>query len=232
MHRADDSPTSRASRPLPDAVFWDMDGTLIDTERYWIASEFALVAEYGGTWTEAHAHAVVGKDLRDTARYLQANGGVTLAVDDIVERLMDGVIAGLREATPFMPGAVELLTELGRLGVPCALVTMSWRRLADEVVNLLPPGTFTATIVGDEVPAGKPDPAPYLAAASALGVDPQRCVAIEDSPTGLQSAEAAGCNTLAVPNLLALPEAQGRTIAASLVGVTPGWLGGLVSERL
>ena len=243
MHRADGPPTDlpKGRTPstvvpsgdaLPDAVFWDMDGTLIDTEQYWIASEFALVAECGGTWTNADAHAVVGKDLRDTARYLQANGGVTMAVDDIVERLMDGVIAGLREAALFMPGAVELLTGLGRLGVPCALVTMSWRRLADEVVNLLPPGTFTVTIVGDEVSAGKPDPAPYLAAASALGVDPRRCVAIEDSPTGLRSAEAAGCNTLAVPNLLPLPNAPGRTIAASLVGVTPGWLGGLVSERL
>ena len=97
------------SEPLfPDAVLWDMDGTLIDTERYWITAEHALVAEYGGTWTIEHAHAVVGKDLRDTARYLQMHGDVTLPTDKIVERLMDGVIAGLREEAPFMPGATAL----------------------------------------------------------------------------------------------------------------------------
>ena len=217
------------SEPLfPDAVLWDMDGTLIDTERYWITAEHALVAEYGGTWTIEHAHAVVGKDLRDTARYLQMHGDVTLPTDKIVERLMDGVIAGLREEAPFMPGATALLDALHRVGVPCALVTMSWRRLADEVVRLLPEGTFAAIIVGDEVSAGKPDPAPYLAAAAALGVDPSRCVAIEDSPTGLRSAEAAGCRTLGVPNLLALPDAPGRTAATSLMGITPQWLGELV----
>ena len=127
-----------------------------------------------------------------------------------------------------MPGAVELLAALGRAGVPCALVTMSWRRLADEVVNLLPAGTFAATIVGDEVSAGKPDPAPYLAAAAALGVEPARCIAIEDSPTGLRSAESAGCRSLAVPNLLTLPEAPGRTLVTSLRDVTPEWLGTLV----
>ena len=216
---------------LPDAVFWDMDGTLIDTERYWIASEHALIAEHGGTWTLAHAHAVVGKDLRATARYLQQHGPVAMATDAIVERLLDGVIAGLQEEAPFMPGARELLTELQRAGVPCALVTMSWRRLADDVIRLLPRGTFAATIVGDEVSAGKPDPAPYLAAAAALGVDPARCVAIEDSPTGLHSAEAAGCRTLAVPNQLALPGGPGRTVVPSLVGITPQWLGRLVPRR-
>ena len=205
---------------LPDAVFWDMDGTLIDTERYWIASEHALVAEHGGTWTLDHAHAVVGKDLRDTARYLQHHGPVAMETDAIVERLMDGVIAGLKDEAPFMPGARDLLAELRRVDVPCALVTMSWRRLVGEVVRLLPDGTFAATIVGDEVSAGKPDPAPYLAAAEALGVDPTRCVAIEDSPTGLRSAEAAGCRTLAVPNLLDLPDGPGRTVVPSLVGIT------------
>ena len=217
--------------PLPAAVLWDMDGTLLDTERYWIQAEYDLVAEHGGQWSDEHALAVVGRDLRDTARYLQTRGGVDLPVDDVVNRLMDGVIAGLRVASPWMPGALALLAALGQAGVPCALVTMSWRRLADEVTALLPPGTFAATIVGDEVSSGKPHPEPYLCGARALGVPASDCVAIEDSPTGLASAEAAGCTTVAVPNMLALPAAPRRFVVASLVDVTPLWLGGLLTAQ-
>ena len=224
-----------ADQLLPAAVLWDMDGTLLDTERYWIEAEYNLVAEHGGSWNDHHCHAVVGMDLRDSARYIQTHGGVDLPVDVLVNQLLDRVLASLHSnsdaAALWMPGARDLLGQLRAVGVPCALVTMSWRRLADEVVALLPQGTFDAVIVGDEVTMGKPHPEPYLNAAGALGVVATRCVAIEDSPTGLRSAEAAGCASVAVPNLVPIAALPGRTVLTSLVGVTAQWLGTLVTQR-
>ena len=103
--------------------------------------------------------------------------------------------------------------------MPCALVTMSWRRLADAVLRAAPEGSFVASVTGDEVSNGKPDPEPYLAAAAALGVSPAECVAIEDSPTGVAAALAAGCATLGVPHVVSVPPADGLVLVDSLVGV-------------
>jgi HAD superfamily hydrolase (TIGR01509 family) len=138
---------------------------------------------------------------------------------EIVERLLDGVIARVADRLPWRPGARELLAECAAAGVPCALVTMSWRRFADAVIASAPPGSFAVSITGDEVSAGKPDPEPYAAAAAALGVDPADCVAIEDSPTGVASALAAGCATLGVPHVVELAATDGLTLVDSLVGV-------------
>jgi HAD superfamily hydrolase (TIGR01509 family) len=201
------------------AVLWDMDGTLVDTEPYWMAAETELVAEFGGVWSEEHARAVVGFDLIDSARYIRANSPVTLEPTAIAERLLDGVIDRLRRRVPWRPGARELLAELRSAGVPCALVTMSWRRFAEAVVEQLPAGSFAATITGDEVTRGKPHPQPYLAAAAALRVPAGDCLAIEDSPTGVASAEAAGCVVLSVPNVVDVPSAPTRTTVSTLVGV-------------
>jgi len=201
------------------AVLWDMDGTLVDTEPYWIECEHALVAEFGGTWTAADAHSIVGFDLLDSAHELRTRGGVDLEREAIVEWLLDGVIARVTDELPWRPGAPDLLAECAAAGVPCALVTMSWRRLADAVISAAPAGSFVTSITGDEVGQGKPDPEPYRAAAAALGVAPDRCVAIEDSPTGVASAMAAGCATLGVPHVVPVAAAPGLTIIDSLVGV-------------
>ena len=131
------------SRRVPAAVLWDMDGTLVDTEPYWIAGEYELVAEHGGTWGDEHAHAIVGMDLRDAAAYISEHGSVDLPVDDIVNRLLDGVTLRVRERVPWRPGARELLADLRANGVPTALVTMSWRRFAEAVVEALPPTRST-----------------------------------------------------------------------------------------
>ena len=199
-------------------VLWDMDGTLVDTEPYWIECEFALVAEFGGTWTAADAHSIVGFDLLDSARELRTRGGVDLAPEAIVEWLLDGVITRVRDELPWRPGAHELLAACAEAQVPCALVTMSWRRLADAVIAAAPAGSFAASIAGDEVTRGKPDPEPYRTAADALGVLPDRCVAIEDSPTGVASAIAAGCATLGVPHVVPVAATPGLTIVDTLVG--------------
>ncbi len=152
---------------IPAAVLWDMDGTLVDTEPYWIACEYELVAEHGGAWSEDHAHAIVGMDLRDAAAYIRDHGPVDMAVDDIVNRLLDGVTLKVRGSVPWRPGARELLADLRARGVRCALVTMSWRRFADAVVDALPVDSFDVIVAGDEVANGKPDPEPYATAAAA-----------------------------------------------------------------
>jgi HAD superfamily hydrolase (TIGR01509 family) len=205
-----------------------MDGTLVDTEPYWMAAEHALVEEFGGTWTEDDARSVIGFDLLDTAAVLRERGGVDLEPLPIVERLLDEVISRVRVRAPWRPGALKLLGELRDQGVPCALVTMSWTRLVDSVLDGVPPATFQVVITGDSVRRGKPHPEPYLKAAEALGVAPGDCVAIEDSPSGAASAGAAGCVVVAVRNHVAIDEAPGRVIVPSLVGIGVHELGTLV----
>lgn len=226
--RADALPAAGSPAPLPAAVLWDMDGTLVDTEPYWIECEYALVEAYGGTWSTEHAHAVVGGDLIASATYIRDHGPVPLPPEEIVERLLEGVVARVRRHVPWRPGAQDLLAELRTLGVPCALVTMSWRRLAQAVVDALPPDTFAALVVGDEVPRPKPFPDPYERAAALLGAVPASCVAIEDSPTGVASAVAAGVPVLAVQHLVPLLPGPGRTVVHDLTAWTAADLGALV----
>jgi HAD superfamily hydrolase (TIGR01509 family) len=224
--------TLDATTPVvaPAAVLWDMDGTLVDTEPYWMACERELVAEFGGQWSEDDARSIIGFDLIEAAEVLRDRGGVDLDPHTIVERMLDGVVARVRERVPWRPGARRLLTELNELGVPCALVTMSWRRLADAVVEALAPITFQAVITGDAVGHGKPHPEPYLRAAAALGADPTECVAIEDSPTGVTSAASAGCVVVAVPNLVPLEAGPGRFVVPTLKQVSPDDLGRFLAE--
>ncbi len=197
-----------------------MDGTIVDSEPYWIATEHELVSQHGGTWSPQDAHSIVGFDLLDAATQLRDRGGVAMEPKAIVEWLLDGVIAKCRVDLPWRPGARDLLIEAREAGIPCALVTMSWRRFADAVLAEAPEGVFVGSISGDEVTNGKPAPDPYLAAAALLGVDPADCIAIEDSPTGVASAMAAGCRTLAVPHVVDVEARSGLTAWPTLAGQT------------
>jgi HAD superfamily hydrolase (TIGR01509 family) len=219
------------ARDLPAAVLWDMDGTLVDTEPFWMEAERALVAEHGGTWTDEDARALVGSPLLVSAEHLREHGGVDLEPQEIVERLLAAVVARVRERVPWQPGARELLGELSRHDVPMALVTMSWTSLAQAVVSRLPEGTFAAVVTGDEVTHGKPHPEPYLTAARLLGVDPAWCVAIEDSVTGVRSAEGAGAATVAVPHVVPVPRAPGRVVVRSLADLDVAALARIVEQR-
>ncbi|HUF97352.1 MAG TPA: HAD family phosphatase [Ilumatobacter sp.] len=206
----------------PAAVLWDMDGTLVDTEPYWFAVEREIVGSFGNEWPDHRAHAMVGFDLTDSAAYMREHGGVELPSGRIVELLLEGVARRISEAIPWQPGARELLGELNELGVPCALVTMSWAEFAGGIVDALPAGSFVTAITGDAVPPGrgKPHPEPYLMGAAAVGCAATDCVAIEDSPTGVRSALDAGCRVLGVPNVKTLMPEPKLTIASSLAGVT------------
>ncbi|CAN5358185.1 HAD family phosphatase [soil metagenome] len=211
------------------AVLWDMDGTLVDTEPYWIATEFALAEEFGVSWTQEFALQLVGNDLLVSARFIKEHMGLPIAAEEIVQRLLDGVVARVEQHVPWRPGARELLTDLKAAGVPCALVTMSYTRFVEPILAALPPGTFDAVVTGDQVSRGKPHPEPYLTAAAALGVDAADCLAIEDSETGCRSAEAAGCTVLAVPNHVTIEPGEQRVFRESLVGLDPALLATLLT---
>jgi len=207
---------------LPAAVLWDMDGTLVDTEPYWIAAESPLVERFGGTWTHEQSLQMVGMGLEDAGRILQ-DAGVRMPVAEIIDHLTAEVMAQLRtDGVPFRPGAKELLQSLRAAGVPTALVTMSMRRMAVEIVELIEFDAFDLVVAGDDVDRPKPHPDPYLQACEALGVRPEDVVAIEDSPNGLRSSLAAGIASIGVPNVVSLvgvgahelwPTLDGRTAA-------------------
>ncbi|WP_418062970.1 HAD family hydrolase [Pimelobacter simplex] len=212
---------------LPAAVLWDMDGTIVDTEPYWMAAEQAIAEEHGGTWTHDDAMALVGSDLLVSGAYIKARLGLAHTPEEIVEMLLDSVVAQVRHAVPWRDGARELLLDLHEAGVPCALVTMSYQRLVAPILEHLPPETFRVIVTGDMVDQGKPHPEPYLTAAASLGVEPGECVAVEDSPTGATSALAAGCRVLVVPNHVPVPPGPGLVFRDTLEELTPAELGRL-----
>jgi HAD superfamily hydrolase (TIGR01509 family) len=194
-----------------------MDGTLVDTEPYWMAAETELVGSFGGTWGHDDALQLVGAGLWHSARILQA-AGVELAEDEIIQRMTSRVLDHVRIAVPWRPGARELLAELRELAIPTALVTMSIRRMATTVVESLGFDGFDAVIAGDDVVHSKPHPEPYEKGAAALGVDVTQCLALEDSAPGLASAVAAGAVVIGVPMHIPLTEDTSYDLWTGLEG--------------
>lgn len=216
---------------LPKAVLLDMDGTLVDTEPYWIEAERELTAEHGVPWTHEDALRLVGQQLIVSAGMLHA-AGVPLQPADIVDRLIARVRARLADDVPWRPGVLPLLAELTAAGVPCAIVTMSYRNLAEAVAAGAPEGTFATIVAGDEVTRGKPDPEPYVTAAQRLGVAPADCVAVEDSPVGITSALASGAHTLGVEAVVPVEARPGLSRLRSLDGVDLGFIARLASGEV
>jgi HAD superfamily hydrolase (TIGR01509 family) len=205
---------------FPAAVLWDLDGTLVDTEPYWIEAEFGLVEEHGGSWSHQHALNLVGSDLLDSGRYIREHAGIDVEPAQIVEELLDKVVVRVERTVPWQPGAAELLADLRAHGVRCGLVTMSYRRFVLPILERLPEGTFEVVVTGDAVSQGKPHPEAYLKALSLLGVSAADTLAIEDSNTGTRSAVAAGCTVLVVPNHVPVVEGPGRVLVDTLVGMS------------
>ena len=206
---------------FPKAVLWDMDGTLIDSEPYWMLSEARLATQYGGTWTEKDALQLIGNDLFHSSDFLRNKFGIEdMNTREVIDRLTGEVIEQLRTKLPWRPGALELLVELKKAGIKTALVTMSMRAMALTVAEQIDFQAFDVVVAGDDVTHGKPHPEPYLRAAELLGVAPEDCLAFEDSPTGLASAEAAGCHAIGVPNIINLPTGPRRRIISSLTEVS------------
>jgi len=192
------------------AVLFDMDGLLVDSEPLWFEVETEIMARMGSAWTRADQQRLVGGPLSHSLGYMLARAARP-APEETVARWLAGGITGLvrRHGVPMMPGARELLAEVSAAGVPCALVTSAQRDLMDAVLETVGV-TFIATVCADDVRRGKPDPEPFLLVAGLLGLDPGGCVALEDSPNGVASAE---------PNVAPVPARPGRVIAASLSDV-------------
>jgi HAD superfamily hydrolase (TIGR01509 family) len=203
-----------------NAVFLDHDGTLVDTEPYWIEAELLLPQRYGAVWTEADSIACVGSPMPVTAARMQ-EAGVPLSVEEIIDDLCAQVIVMMDErGIPWLPGATELVAALAEDGIPVAVVSNAWRSVVEKSVSALPLGAVKFLLTGDEMVRAKPDPWPYAFAAEQLGVDPAGQVAVEDSLAGTLSAEAAGMRVLVVPGVAPVPDAAGRSRTDSLANVT------------
>lgn len=205
------------------AALFDMDGTIIDSEPYWMTAERELVESFGGTWSEEQGHALVGSGLWNSASLLKA-AGVDLELDDIVHRLSDRVLTQIEEAVPWRPGVRQLFHGLLEADIPCALVTMSLRKnavaLAQAVEKDLGKPVFQAIVAGDDVEAPKPNPEAYLKGASALGMDIHTTVALEDSAFGAASAFSAGAITIGIPLHVGIPHNSVHEMWSSLEGKT------------
>jgi HAD superfamily hydrolase (TIGR01509 family) len=199
------------------AVLWDMDGTIVDTEPYWMRAETELIESFGGSWSHDDGMQLVGSGLLDAAAIIR-DAGVDLPLQEIVDRLTDHVMQQIEVAVPWRPGARELLAELKQTGIKTALVTMSLRRMALRVAAALGDDAFDLVVAGDDVTNAKPHPEPYLTAAERLGVSIRDCIAIEDSEFGLVSAVSSGAATIVVPCHVTLHEAPTHELWPTLAG--------------
>jgi HAD superfamily hydrolase (TIGR01509 family) len=203
----------------PDAVLFDMDGTLIDSEPIWFDTEIAILADYGYVLGREHWAKVLGQANEVAVRYLLEVSGVPLTPRQLNERIEETMTERLGAGIELMAGAKELFTELEAAGIPCALVSASSRRVVEACLGSIGAHHFQLTVSGDDVVHNKPHPEPYLTAARLLGVDPARCAVIEDSPNGSRSGAAAGCRVLAVPHAAPIDPHPLISVADSLTEV-------------
>ncbi|MCX4833631.1 HAD family phosphatase [Streptomyces sp. NBC_00006] len=222
--------TRTAEGSTLQAVLLDMDGTLVDTEGFWWDAEVAVFAELGHALHDSWRHVVVGGPMTRSAGFLIEATGADITLPELTVLLNDGFEKRISSSLPLMPGAARLLAELAAHDVPAALVSASHRRIIDRVLDSLGPANFRLTIAGDEVSRTKPHPDPYLLAAAGLGAEPARCAVIEDTATGVTSAEAAGCQVVAVPSVSPIEPAPRRTVVRSLEHVNVPFLQGLMTS--
>lgn len=204
------------------AVLWDMDGTLVDSEKVWDVSLAALYEKLGGVLTPAVRASMVGSVAENTMRIVYTDLGLDLDPEAMARssRWLHDYTADLFEAgLPWCEGAQELLESLAANATPMALVTNTERALTERALNGIGRHYFSATVCGDEVQNGKPAPDPYLRAADLLGFEPEQCLAVEDSVTGTAAAENAGCPVLVVPNDVEVPTGPRRAHMSSLAGI-------------
>jgi beta-phosphoglucomutase-like phosphatase (HAD superfamily) len=202
---------------MPDAVIFDLDGVLLDSEQRWNEAKEALVRERGGTWKDEAPTVMMGMSSPEWSAYLRDDLAVPMDVGEISREVVRRMEDGYREGLPLLPGAEAAVRVLaGRW--PLGLASSSNREIIDLVLSLAPFGeTFGVALSSEEVARGKPAPDVYLEAASRLGVAPERCVAIEDSSNGIRAGVAAGMAVIAVPNPHYPPATDALELAARVV---------------
>ncbi|WP_445518602.1 HAD family hydrolase [Streptomyces sp. NEAU-174] len=221
--------TRTAEGSALQAVLLDMDGTLVDTEGIWWDAEVSIFAELGHALAEEYRQVVVGGPMSRSAQFLIEATGAEIALAELTGLLNSRFTELIDGSVPMLPGAHRLLTELAAHSIPTALVSASHRRVMDRVLRSLGPEHFALTVAGDEIGRTKPHPDPYLFAAAGLAAEPGRCVVIEDTDTGVRAAEAAGCRVVAVPSVVPIEPAAGRTVIGSLEEVDLDFLRTLVT---
>jgi HAD superfamily hydrolase (TIGR01509 family) len=213
------------------AVLWDMDGTLVDSEKLWSVALDELMVRLGGAMTQPVRESMIGSNMRRSTLIMLAAAGVPATAGAIadVERWLNDRMAVLMRDLPWRPGARAALTSVRAAGIRTALVTSTERMLTEVALDSIGRDLFDVTVCGDEVDGQhKPLPRPYRLAAELLGVDPACCVAVEDSVAGVTSAVAAGCTVLVVPAEAPVPAGERRVLRDTLVGVTADDLAGLL----
>jgi len=193
-----------------------MDGTLIDSEPYWMQAEGELVTAFGGTWTSDDGRHLIGTGLYQSVPFFQAKG-VELPAKQIVDTLSASVLDHLRRETPWRPGVLDMIRSLETAGIPSVIVTGSLRPAATLIGEKL---GITHVVSGSDVTNEKPHPEAYMLGAALVHAEPGECVAIEDSLNGLASAVASGACTLAVPSNQFIPESPDYTLWSTLNGRT------------
>lgn len=218
------------------AVLFDMDGTLVETEQYWGEAMCELAARLGGRMSGAARAQTIGASMRVSMSVLHADLGLTRTEDQLRSdaRWVEDRTAELMGAgISWRPGAAELVSEVRAAGLATALVTTTPRHLAEIVLRVITSDLrgdpFDVTICGDEVPARKPDPAPYRQAMQALAVEPAECVVVEDSEAGITAGLAAGAAVLGVPAMQSVAPAPGLTLRDGLLGVGTAELGDVLA---
>ena len=213
------------------AALFDMDGLLVDTEPLWLETETEVMDRLGARWTADDQEALLGGSMERTVSYLLGKATRPAPPQAVARWMLDGMLDRVRAGRVVIrPGARELVAEVAASGLPYALVTSSQRAFAEAVLEAtgLP---FPVTVCAEDTGATKPAPDPYLIGAKLLDADPERCVALEDSPNGVASATAAGCRVIAVPSLVAIPPAPGRLVVGSLTEVSLATLREVAKSR-
>jgi len=213
-----------------EAVFFDMDGLMVDSEPEWLQSEIEVTAAFGYSWLEEDQVACLGGPLTKVGQYMFDKCGQKQSPEFFTQTLIDTQVARMRGNTPTMPGAIELVRELQLHGVKTALVSASPRNIVDAVLDNLGHDLFPFSISSDDVAVTKPDPECYLKAASMSGSEISNCLVLEDSITGMTAAKASGAYLIAVPQLVSVAESERVRVIKSLEQLSYSKLCELKSE--
>ncbi len=214
-----------------EAVVFDMDGVLVDTEHLWDEVREELTGEWGGRYTPEAQRAMMGMSSHEWSRYLHEIVGLREQPEVINREVVRRMLARYEVDLPVIPGAVDAVRRLASAGYRLAVASSSNRELIDTVLRRLElTALFEVTVSSEEVARGKPAPDVYLEAARRLGVDPARCAAVEDSASGIRSAHAAGMRVIAYPNRHYPPADEVLALAdhvlTGLDALTPALLAG------
>jgi HAD superfamily hydrolase (TIGR01509 family) len=213
-----------------EAVFFDMDGLMVDSEPEWLQSEIEVTAAFGYSWLEEDQVACLGGPLTKVGQYMYDKCGQKQSPEFFTQTLIDTQVARMRGNTPTMPGAIELVRELQLHGVKTALVSASPRNIVDAVLDNLGHDLFPFSISSDDVAVTKPDAECYLKAASMSGSEISNCLVLEDSITGMTAAKASGAYLIAVPHLVSVAESERVRVIKSLEQLSYSKLSHLKSD--